>query len=636
MARRAIRKTDLGTILLHWTLVGLLLVAVTTGLRIAIGSPYDMTWLQAFDLILPQSAVWTWHIPAGALLFGLAVSYAIYLARTGLSRRIKPDRARLSGLAGSKRARLGAINVIFYWIFFLTILLELVTGILLYLGYAGMVADLHFLGTWIVIAYLPAHLLMHHAIGGARQLLRIFVPGRLAPPPPPFDPFELLAEAAMRDRAAASRLPAPTVHPQISSRHPPSVVPLPARRGRPGEVLHAHPLVVAIGGGMAAMAVLMSLDHVGRDTLVIEEIERNDGPAIDGDISDRVWSDAEPVLVRTQQGANLNGAGGTIVEIRAVHDGTNAYFSFVWTDPTRSLKHLPLAKTKAGWMLVHDRFDLEDANAFFEDKLAVLIAPGYTLIPGDRTFHAGHKPIPDAPPSASGRGLHYTTDGSMVDVWQWHATGGTGSGWVDDSHFGPPAQPTQAELDGVEAYKGGFVPDPGTAPVGLNFKERRIGGYDTALQPLRLPKNLAETDRALGAVDLDPDRGESDGAKWWLPASESVPYSKALDDAIPVGTIIPGIIAAGDASGDRADLACAAKWAAGRWVLEVVRRLDTRSRFDVPIKTDSYLRVAVFDHSQTRHTRHIRPIRLQVNTCKKAAQCPSMVRNSPPSGVTSF
>jgi len=33
---------------------------------------------------------------------------------------------------------------------------------------------------------------------------------------------------------------------------------------------------------------------------------------------------------------------------------------------------------------------------------------------------------------------------------------------------------------------------------------------------------------------------------------------------------------------------------------------------DVPIKTGVFMRVAAFDHSQIRHTRHVRPIRLEV------------------------
>jgi hypothetical protein len=94
--------------------------------------------------------------------------------------------------------------------------------------------------------------------------------------------------------------------------------------------------------------------------------------------------------------------------------------------------------------------------------------------------------------------------------------------------------------------------------------------------------------------------------------SESVPYAPGLDERIPLGTIIPGVIISGEFSGDRADVRCAARWAAGRWALEVARRLDTKSAYDVPISTGTYMRVAAFDHSQIRHTRHVRPIRLEV------------------------
>ena len=46
--------------------------------------------------------------------------------------------------------------------------------------------------------------------------------------------------------------------------------------------------------------------------------------------------------------------------------------------------------------------------------------------------------------------------------------------------------------------------------------------------------------------------------------------------------------------------------------LEVARRLDTHSRFDVPIRTGVFMRVAAFDHSQIGHTRHVRPVRIEV------------------------
>jgi hypothetical protein len=94
--------------------------------------------------------------------------------------------------------------------------------------------------------------------------------------------------------------------------------------------------------------------------------------------------------------------------------------------------------------------------------------------------------------------------------------------------------------------------------------------------------------------------------------AESLAYSAALDANLPVGSVIPGVILSGEFSGDRADVRCAARWASGRWSLEVARRLDTGSPVDVALASGVFMRVAAFDHSQIRHTRHVRPIRLEV------------------------
>jgi hypothetical protein len=94
--------------------------------------------------------------------------------------------------------------------------------------------------------------------------------------------------------------------------------------------------------------------------------------------------------------------------------------------------------------------------------------------------------------------------------------------------------------------------------------------------------------------------------------AETVPYSANADAHLPIGTVIPGVIVNGEFSGDRADIRCAARWASGHWALEVARRLDTGSEYDVPIQSGVFMRVAAFDHSQIRHTRHVRPIRLEV------------------------
>ena len=116
----------------------------------------------------------------------------------------------------------------------------------------------------------------------------------------------------------------------------------------------------------------------------------------------------------------------------------------------------------------------------------------------------------------------------------------------------------------------------------------------------------------MGDVDIDPNHGENEGSRWYMTEDESTPYSQEADARIPAGTVIPGVIIAGEFTGDRADVRCAARWASGHWALEVARRLDTNSQYDVPIKTGIFMRVAAFDRSQIGHTRHVRPIRLEV------------------------
>ena len=71
-----IRRTDYGTIILHWLLAGATVVAFITGLRIATEAP-DHAWLNKIDLLLPRSHVWTWHMPAAVVLVGVALAYVI-------------------------------------------------------------------------------------------------------------------------------------------------------------------------------------------------------------------------------------------------------------------------------------------------------------------------------------------------------------------------------------------------------------------------------------------------------------------------------------------------------------------------------------------------------------------------------
>ncbi|MGZ3285301.1 MAG: ethylbenzene dehydrogenase-related protein, partial [Xanthobacteraceae bacterium] len=374
----------------------------------------------------------------------------------------------------------------------------------------------------------------------------------------------------------------------------------------------SNPFVVAAAVAITGASVIVAADRMSVDQLQVHRISSADVPVLDGDTSDRAWRNIAPFSLMTSEGGNFDGTGETRIEIRAVHDGTWAYFLFTWQDPTRSLKHLPLIKEVDGWHVLHDGLEAGDEHDYNEDKFSVLLTTMNVTLAGDRTFHASPRPIADAPATMTGRGLHYTAAG-YADVWQWKATSGGSTGWMDDAHFGPPVEPTPMQVHNILPYKGGFAPDPGSTNYMDNFIiDADDAGGARLTAPRRLPKDLAATVAAMGEVDIDPNHGENDGARWYMTKDESTPYSAEADARIPTGTVIPGVIIAGEFTGDRADVRCAARWASGHWALEVARRLDTNSQYDVPIKTGVFMRVAAFDHSQIRHTRHVRPIRLEV------------------------
>jgi hypothetical protein len=609
------RKTDYGTVILHWLFVAAFAVALFSGLRIATESP-ERTWINLFDVLLPRNSVWTAHMQAAVALVALALAYTVYVIRSGLGRRIQLDRVRLRGLFGRGQSRLSAVNACLYWIFFVTMLALLVSGGLLYFGlYSGYdVAMLHWVGTWVILVFAALHVVTQYKSGGAAQLLRIFRPAPLPAPPARLDAVELLNLLVEQQAAHPIQPGDDTGDAQANETGA-----VPRERVRKTKsrnpTLQANAFVVAAAAAIAGASMIVAADRMSVDSLKIHRIDPAAAPILDGDTSDRAWRDIKPFSMLTSEGGNFDGKGETRIEIRAVHDGNWAYFLFTWEDQTRSLKQLPLVKQADGWHLLRSGYDIGDEHDYNEDKFSVLLTTSDATLAGDHTFHAGPHPIPNAPATMTGRGLHFTEAG-YVDVWQWKATSGGPTGWIDDAHVGPPADPTPMQAANIMPYKGGFAPDPGKANYRDNFTvtaDNADGTYRSHLiAPLRLPRDIAEVTAAMGSIDLDPNHGESDGARWFMTAAESVPYSADADARLPIGTVIPGVIVDGEFSGDRADVRCAARWASGHWALEVARRLDTSSKYDVPIRSGVFMRVAAFDHSQIRHTRHVRPIRLEV------------------------
>jgi hypothetical protein len=121
-----------------------------------------------------------------------------------------------------------------------------------------------------------------------------------------------------------------------------------------------------------------------------------------------------------------------------------------------------MIKKEDGWHVVGNNADSADVTTFYEDKFAVLLSHKDGFGNAGST-HMGKTPLGEKLPAAiNARGLHYTTDGSFVDMWHL--------GRVDDQYFGPPRDATPGEAAGKARYQAGYWNDPGRAFYSYNYK----------------------------------------------------------------------------------------------------------------------------------------------------------------------
>src|SRR5229473_2308055 len=347
------RKTDYGTIILHWLLVAAFGVAFVSGMRIATEAP-ERAWINWFDSFLPQN-VWVIHMQAAVVLVTVSVAYTIYILRSGLGRRIRLDKVRLRGLVGRGQARRGAANIVLYWIFFVTMLALMGSGGLMYFGYfAGYdMATLHWYGTWVILGFAGLHVLSHLGIGGTSQLLRIFRPTGLLAPPPQLDAVELLTllveqsarlqpESELADKASPEAHVQPVPRPKDAERPkdtarsrpavrnstPPLAPGAAAKKPAPGTAgkstaskprsttFQSNPFVVAAAVAITGASIMVAADRMAVDQLLIHRINNADAPILDGDTSDRAWRNIQPFSLTTNQGGNFDGKGESKIDPR--------------------------------------------------------------------------------------------------------------------------------------------------------------------------------------------------------------------------------------------------------------------------------------------------------------------------------
>jgi hypothetical protein len=324
-------------------------------------------------------------------------------------------------------------------------------------------------------------------------------------------------------------------------------------------------------------------------------------PVLDGNPNDAAWHLTKAVTIRTVKGIN-NPDDHVDVSLKAVHDGKQIYLQVQWADPDVSAKRFPLLKTDKGWKVLQTAMETANEDVFYEDKLAMYI----TDVPNTgcaATCHVG------VGPDGVTKGVHYT-NGEVGDVWHWKSvrtepmyTQPGAPGHMDDQHFRAPDAMT---ANPKKRYKAGYHSDP-----------ESVGGYRHNFKKLDPEKPLAESyvrpimlPPTNGIKpNLDPATSEED-VTWWIHEGQGIPYSKTAD-TYPVGSLIPNILVT-PLEGDRADVWSKANWREGRWTLEIRRVLDTKSPYDVAFTSARpvYLSVGTFNRTQTRHSEHIRPVKL--------------------------
>ncbi len=355
-------------------------------------------------------------------------------------------------------------------------------------------------------------------------------------------------------------------------------------------------LALGVGAAVAAAAV-----WADRGILPSLQVARASvAPVLDGEANDPAWATATEAVVHTSRGHGLDD-GQVTVRIKAVHDGRRAWLLFRWPDATRSQKHLPLVKTATGWKVMQTNLAVNDEVHFYEDKFAVMLTR--TSVVGGDTVQLGGQPLSGKPGPVHGMGLHSTSDGSIADVWHWKSVRTGAINQIDDNYFGPPMEARQGRR-----YTGGYTQDPHT---GGGFEMNYLSSPSSPTVRLKyLPKDLAAVQARMKGFDPDPAVG--DPGQFWVARGDVEPYAAEADARIPVGTVMPSVVADRPFEGDRGDVAAHATWKDGWWTLETSRLLDTGSKFDQPIANGIYLWVSVFDHSQVRHTRHVRPLQIKV------------------------
>jgi hypothetical protein len=340
------------------------------------------------------------------------------------------------------------------------------------------------------------------------------------------------------------------------------------------------PLCLAVSGAMAQQA---SEKPVAKTPIPVKAVKAAAAPTLDADASDAVWKAAPVVKINAIKGANFkDGLGNTSGTIQAAYTADSLYLLITYDDPTYSVRRSPFQKQADGsWIKLRDSDDKGgDNNKVYEDKFALIWNINKSIAGFDEKYgcqtacHAGEPGKP--------YGNKYTDeDGELGDMWHMKYVRGGVLGQVDDQYL------DHTRFDPEKAKEAGRKSDAKTG-----------GGYEDVKLVDGRPEFMSK--------DAKP---ANKGGTYWLKAEDKVAFDNskfAAGDEVASIAIAPF-------TGDRGDIKLAAKWANGKWVAEIERKLVTGSKTDVQFNDLGKVygfSTAFFDNAQVRHAYVQEPLHL--------------------------
>lgn len=307
-------------------------------------------------------------------------------------------------------------------------------------------------------------------------------------------------------------------------------------------------------------------------------------PKLDGIADDAAWKAVPVYNFKAVKGVNFkDNKGETQGALQVAYTGDMLYMLVTYDDPTYSVRRSPYQKQADGtWIKLKDPADKGgDNNLYYEDKMAVIWNIDGKIFGFNERFScqaACHAGEPGKP-----YGNKYTGDDEEIgDMWhlKYVRTGVIGQvddQWLDNTPYDPE-----------KAKEAGRKSDPKTG-----------GGYED----VKLVNGKPEFMNKGG-------KPANNGGTYWLKAEDKVAFD---DSKFKAGDEVASIMVS-PFTGDRGDISTGAKWANGKWTIEIARKLVTGSKHDVnfsDLNKPYGFGISMFDNAQVRHAYIQEPLILQ-------------------------